>query len=81
MLILLTVLPPDFLNSSGENKQNMSSRFSHFVSFSCLTALMTQFVPVIDRVLSSYAQSTNSLIPADFLQPWREQQQKFAPLS
>jgi hypothetical protein len=35
---------------------------------------MNQFVPVIDRVLSSYAQLTNSFIAAYFLQPWRAQQ-------
>jgi hypothetical protein len=31
---------------------------------------MTQFVQVIDRVLSSYAQLTSIFIPADILQPW-----------
>ncbi len=33
MLILLTVLSPDFLNSGGENKHDVSGRFRHFDSF------------------------------------------------
>ncbi len=59
MQISLTVLPPDFLNSSGISKHDAGSHFyQHFGNFSSLTAVMTQFVPVIGRVLSWYASST-----------------------
>jgi hypothetical protein len=33
MPILLTVSPPDFLNRSSENKQDVSCRFRNFDSF------------------------------------------------
>jgi hypothetical protein len=33
MLILFTVLSPDFLNSGGENKHDVSGHFRHFDSF------------------------------------------------
>jgi hypothetical protein len=69
MLISLMVLPPDFLYSGSENKHDMGGCFHYFDLFFFFT-FMTQFVQVIDRVLSSYAQSTSSFIPANFLQPW-----------
>jgi hypothetical protein len=54
MQILLIVLPPNFTNSRGENKYDVSGYFC-LVICSSLTASVTQFVSVIDRVLSSYA--------------------------
>jgi hypothetical protein len=74
MSILLTVLPSNFLNSSGKNKHDVRGRFHPFDCFFVFNSFDDPFVQVIDRALSSYAQKMSSFIPADFLQPWRAQQ-------
>jgi hypothetical protein len=58
-------LPPDFLNSGDEIDYDVI-----LVVFPSLTAFMTQFALLVDSGLSSYTLSTNSFIPANFLQPW-----------
>jgi hypothetical protein len=57
-----TVSPPDFLNVGSGTNQDIGGP---------ITALMIQFVQMIDKVLNPYVLLTNSFILADFLQPWR----------
>ncbi len=54
-----------------QRQSRIRRSFSSFWHFSSLTALMIQFVGMIDRVLSLNILSTNSFILTDFLQPWR----------
>jgi hypothetical protein len=54
-------LMAEYLNSGGKSKNDIGRHFRFF----SLTALMTQSVGMIAWVLSSYAESTSSFIPAD----------------
>ncbi len=49
MQILLTVSPPDFLNSGSKKKHDIGDHLCHFSHFSSLTALMIQFVWVLSH--------------------------------
>jgi hypothetical protein len=69
MQISFTVLPPDFIISSGKSKHNIGGDFRHFIFFKFSTAFMKQFVHVLDRVLSSYRLSTSSFILTTFCGP------------
>jgi hypothetical protein len=63
-------------NRGGKANNNIGHHFCHFILFLSLAALMTQFVHVIDRVLSLFTLSTKSFNPADIMQPWQGGLQK-----
>jgi hypothetical protein len=66
--IASTVSPPDSRNSSSESTYNVVGHFLHF-SFSSLTALLTRFVQVINRVMSSNTLFTKSFVQLTFRSP------------
>ncbi len=70
MWIALAVLSLGFLKVGGDSSHSGRSPYLHFVIISSWTALMMQFIYMIDRVLSPYELSSNNFVFADFLQPW-----------
>jgi hypothetical protein len=76
----MTVCPPSFY-VAVTSATVLALLFVILVVILSSAALMMEFICLYEIFLSTNALSTNSFLPAGFLQPWRVRLQKPATLS